>query len=138
MPVAADDASGGGRAAAKVEPPDEEPDLLGANAACYVCHVTFVKEDLARTHLKAKIGCIKCHGLSEKHANDEHIGATRPDVTFRRQEVDASCLKCHAAHDVPAKAVVARFLGRHLSARTPPVCTDCHGMHKIEFKPSGR
>jgi hypothetical protein len=112
--------------------PAEETDPLGANAACYVCHVTFVKEELAKVHLAAKVACVKCHGLSDKHANDENIGATKPDITFKRAQIDASCIKCHEAHDAPARKVVARFEERHLPASPAPVCTECHGMHKIE------
>ena len=100
--------------------------------ACYVCHVTFVKEDLVKTHLAEKVGCIQCHGLSDKHANDENIGATRPDITFQRGAIDKSCEKCHEKHDVSAKAVVARFIERHLPPAATPVCTDCHGHHKID------
>lgn len=106
-------------------------DPLGPNAACYVCHMTFVFEELARTHLTEKVTCIECHGLSAAHANDEDIGATKPDIMYKRDEVDASCEKCHEEHDVPAQDVVALFLERELKVRKP-VCTDCHGMHRIE------
>ena len=106
-------------------------DILGANAACYVCHMTFVKEELAKTHLAAKVGCIKCHGPSTKHANDEHIGATKPDITFQRRQVDAMCGKCHKGHDVAAGKIVARFVERKLPTGTAPLCTECHGTHKI-------
>lgn len=116
---------------AKAEPA-EETDPLGANAACYVCHITFVKEELSKVHLAAKVGCVKCHGLSAKHANDENIGATKPDITFKHDRVDAACKKCHEDHNVPAGKVVGRFVARRLSGSCTPVCTDCHGMHKIE------
>jgi formate-dependent nitrite reductase cytochrome c552 subunit len=120
-------------AGAKPSADDESDatDILGANAACYVCHMTFVKEELATVHLKEKIGCIQCHGPSDKHANDEHIGATKPDIVFKRDQIDKSCMKCHEGHDVPAKAVVARFVERKLPVQASPVCTECHGMHKI-------
>jgi hypothetical protein len=118
-------------ATAKAPSDEDANDPVGANAGCYVCHMTFVKEELAKTHLKAKVGCIQCHGLSAKHANDENIGATKPDITFKREQVDASCGKCHAEHNVPAKKVVARFVERRLPASAAPVCTDCHGQHKI-------
>jgi mono/diheme cytochrome c family protein len=36
----------------------------------------------ANIHLQAKVGCIDCHGISAGHANDEDIGATKPDITF--------------------------------------------------------
>lgn len=124
-------------APAKSEPEDDEDeggamlDPLGPNAACYVCHMTFVFEELAGTHLTEKITCIECHGLSAAHANDENIGATKPDITYKREAVDASCEKCHEDHDVSARDVVARFLERELKD-PKPVCTDCHGMHRID------
>ena len=106
----------------------DETNPLGANAACYVCHMTFVKEELSKTHLRAEITCVRCHGLSAGHANDEDIGATPPDVSFKRDQVDAMCLKCHESHDISSEEVVA--------GESPSVCTDCHGTHKINS--SGR
>jgi hypothetical protein len=111
---------------------DDETDPIWANAACYVCHTLFVKEELSKVHLEGKVTCVKCHGLSAAHANDENAGATPPDVVFKRCQVDAMCLECHETHDVPAREVVARFLERRLSSKSPPVCSDCHGRHKIE------
>jgi hypothetical protein len=101
----------------------DETNPLGANAACYVCHMTFVGEELSKTHLQAKITCVDCHGLSAGHANDENIGATPPDISFDREEVDAMCLKCHERHDILTKEVAVRT--------DPPTCTDCHGGHRI-------
>lgn len=102
----------------------DETNPLGANAACYVCHITFVKEELSKTHLKAKITCVRCHGVSAGHANDEDIGATKPDVTFERDRIDAMCLKCHKRHDISGLKAAA--------AKGPPVCTDCHDTHRIK------
>ena len=108
-----------------------EIDPLGPNAACYVCHIPFVREKLSKVHLKEKIGCIQCHGRSAGHANDEDIGATKPDVYFKRHQVDAACRECHKEHDVPARQVIARWIERgHPPA--PAICTDCHGAHRIE------
>jgi hypothetical protein len=107
-------------------------DPLGMNGACYVCHIPFVKEELAKVHLAEGISCAQCHGLSDKHANDENIGATKPDITFRRDQVDAGCEKCHTTHDAPATQVLARFGERKLSLQTSVICTDCHGHHKID------
>ena len=96
---------------------------LGLNAACYVCHIPFVQEDLSRTHLQAKVACIDCHGLSAGHANDENIGATPPDVKFERSQVHAMCVKCHKTREISQED-----LAKH---KVPPVCTDCHGSHRI-------
>jgi len=106
-------------------------DPMGPNGACYVCHLTFVREQLAKAHLAKKVTCVKCHGLSAKHANDEDIGATKPDRPYPRDQVTAMCRKCHKRHDVPPEAVVARWAERNLT-QTPAVCTDCHGTHRIE------
>ena len=75
--------------------------------------------------------CIECHGLSAAHANDEDIGATKPDIVYRRDQIDAMCRKCHTEHDVLPRDVIARFLERKLTV-SPAVCTDCHGKHRIE------
>ena len=127
-----------GPPAAEADPRDDdasadagETNPMGANAACYVCHIPFVREEMSKVHLQAKIACIRCHGLSAGHANDEDIGATKPDVTFKRDEINASCRKCHEEHDVPPEEVVARWF-EHQRLESPAVCTDCHGNHKIE------
>ena len=114
------------------QPAQDPTEALGQNAACLVCHLTFVKEELARNHQLKGVACIRCHGPSTKHANDENIGATKPDVTFTRQTIDAACVKCHKRHNAPARAVIARFLERRLPRQPAPSCTDCHGTHRIE------
>jgi hypothetical protein len=100
-----------------------------ANAGCYVCHTTFVHEELSKVHLDAGTKCVDCHGLSAGHANDEDIGATPPDVKYARNEIDAACRKCHKGHKVAARTVIARWIERRPPA--PAVCTDCHGTHRI-------
>jgi hypothetical protein len=101
----------------------DESNPMGANAACYVCHIPFVQEEISKTHLRAKVPCTRCHGLSAGHANDEDIGATPPDVLFVRDQVDSMCLKCHHRHDISDE----------MKAKHTPqsVCTDCHGNHRI-------
>jgi hypothetical protein len=106
-------------------------DPVGPNAACYMCHIPYVREELSQQHLRARIRCIKCHGVSTGHVNDENIGATTPDVTYGRDQVNAFCRRCHARHDVPPDDVIARWLERALT-EWPPVCTDCHGTHRIQ------
>ncbi|NIP24470.1 MAG: hypothetical protein GWN67_09090 [Phycisphaerae bacterium] len=101
----------------------DESNPMGANAACYVCHIPFVQEEISKTHLRAKVPCTRCHGLSAGHANDEDIGATPPDVLFVRDQVDSMCLKCHHRHDISDE-----MKAKH---KTDPVCTDCHGNHRI-------
>jgi len=96
---------------------------LSVNAACYVCHIDFVKEQISKAHLSKNITCIACHGLSAGHANDENVGATPPDIIFGRDQVDTMCAKCHKRHKISAQDL-AKYESR-------PVCTDCHGSHRI-------
>lgn len=107
-----------------------EQNALGGNAGCYVCHMTFVKEPLAVTHLEKKITCARCHGSSTGHANDEDIGATPPDVVIKHDQVKAFCRTCHKVAD---KHPEKTFLGRVIRKGPEPgaVCTDCHGKHRI-------
>ena len=124
----------------QAEPKDQQQvrhDPLGPNAACYVCHMTFVREELTATHAAEDVGCIQCHGISEGHANDENIGATPPDKTFGRDQVNPFCRSCHETHDAAPEKVVARWTERRQQrADTQPIeraaaCTDCHGEHTI-------
>jgi predicted CXXCH cytochrome family protein len=108
----------------RTDSPDGEVDALGPNAACYVCHIGFVKEKISKVHLSEDVTCIHCHGLSAPHANDEDIGATPPDVTFKHDEVDTMCLECHERHKISA-GQLARY-------ESYPVCTDCHGNHRLD------
>lgn len=102
----------------------DEADPLGPNGACYVCHMTFVGEELGSTHLRAAVPCTECHGLSAGHANNENIGATLPDRTFARPQVDAMCLECHDRHEMDQ--------AKEMADAPVAVCTDCHGTHRIK------
>ena len=110
-------------------------DPMGPNAACYVCHMTFIHEELSKVHLAEKVTCIDCHGISGPHANDEDIGATKPDKTYTRCQINPSCRKCHEEHDAKPEKVIAQWI--EIGApKQKPVCTDCHGTHKIELPES--
>jgi len=119
-------------------------DPMGPNAGCYVCHMTFVQEELATTHLHAGISCVRCHGTSAGHANDENIGATTPDVMIKGAQINPFCRACHKTHNAAPEKVVARWTERHpaellRALQTPPpaaTCTECHGHHKIAKRPS--
>ncbi len=106
-------------------------DPLSVNANCYVCHIPFVREEISKQHLAKKVTCVRCHGVSAGHVNDEDVGATKPDIVHRRDQIDAMCRKCHKKHDVPARDVLARLVERRLNSPLV-VCTDCHGHHRIE------
>ena len=103
--------------------PSGQLDPMSVNAACYICHMTFVGEKISKTHFSEGVTCIKCHGISAGHANDENIGATKPDITYTRDQVHRACMKCHKKHKI-SDSKLAGF-DRY------PVCTDCHGKHSI-------
>jgi len=125
-------------------PRPQQHDPLGPNAGCYICHPTFIKEELTTAHLQANISCARCHGPSIAHANDEDIGATPPDLAFKRGQINTFCRTCHKSHDAPPERVIARWRERR-PAKPPPqpllppvACTDCHGTHKIAKRAAQR
>jgi hypothetical protein len=105
------------------------------NSACYVCHANYDGETLVKQHVRANVGCVKCHGESEAHRNDED-NITPPDIIYPAQRIEALCLKCHETHDAPAKKVLAAWLKRCPAKENPEelVCTDCHGEHRLKFR----
>lgn len=105
------------------------------NMACHVCHTTYEEESLAVVHAKANVGCVKCHGPSIAHRNDED-NITPPDIMFAADQIDAACVKCHETHDAPAKKVLATWHKRCPAKENPDqlVCTDCHGEHRMRFR----
>ena len=112
------------------QPPGDQDatDVLGANAACLVCHLTFVKEELAKTISCKGSAASSATAPSVGHANDEHIGATKPDITYPRDKVDACVRQVpRASTTSPPRKVIARFLERKLPRQPAPICTDCHG-----------
>lgn len=105
------------------------------NSACHVCHTNYQEEWLAVTHAKANVGCVKCHGQSLDHRNDED-NITPPDKIYPAAKIDAACHKCHEDHNVPAVKVVAQWQKR-CPAKTDAsqiVCTDCHGDHRLKIR----
>jgi hypothetical protein len=117
----------------KLPEPPEEPDAVRVdNFACYVCHANYQTEDLARTHARAGIGCVQCHGRSLEHCDDE-AHETPPDIMIPPHQIAEQCGKCHKTHDAPPNLVLARYLER-VPAKTDPttvLCTDCHGQHRL-------
>jgi hypothetical protein len=105
------------------------------NHACHVCHTNYQDEELALSHAEADVGCIKCHGESIAHRNDEN-NITPPDTMYPTAAIDTACVKCHETHDAPARKVLARFAERGLGKKSPDqvVCTDCHGEHRLKLR----
>src|SRR5210317_850577 len=64
------------------------------NSFCYVCHLNYDEEELTEIHLPYGVGCETCHGISDKHSEDED-SVTPPDVMFPKKHVSSFCAECH-------------------------------------------
>jgi hypothetical protein len=123
----------------KEAPPRTEPvdpaKPRADNGACFVCHGNFQDETMVAVHAKENIGCIKCHGSSAAHRNDED-NVTAPDKMFAAARIDKSCGECHEGHDAPVRKVVRMFQERFPPNTDPKkvVCTDCHGEHRLNVR----
>jgi len=102
------------------------------NHACHVCHTNYQEEWLAVTHADNNVGCVKCHGESIAHRNDEN-NITPPDTMYPASGIESACVECHETHNVPARKILARFTERRLDTKSPDqiICTDCHGTHRL-------
>ena len=106
-----------------------------ANAACFVCHANYRGELLVEKHAQAGVGCAACHGESVAHKNDEN-NTTPPQIMYPAEKIDPFCQGCHAAHDVPPRKVVVRWMEVGLDKVDPGkiVCTHCHGEHRMKVR----
>jgi formate-dependent nitrite reductase cytochrome c552 subunit len=114
-------------------PPKDSGKQQTENDVCYVCHANYKEEPLVVWHGKDKVGCMKCHGESLAHRNDED-NITPPDVMFPLDKLDKACKECHAEHNASAAKVIALWQ-KQCPTKTNSaeiVCTDCHGKHRLE------
>ena len=112
------------------------------NSRCFVCHANydFNDEQLALTHARANVGCVKCHGESTRHSADED-GFTPPDRMFPKSHIRFNCLGCHdwmkLVDSDKAKKDRADLEEKpdHQSVldatAQKKLCTDCHGDHRL-------
>jgi len=122
------------------EPPEPDPFAVpqgpvADNSACFVCHTNYEEEPFALEHAKANCGCMRCHGESLAHRDDED-NITPPDVMFPLEKIEANCKECHDTHDVPAIEVIARWQ-ECCPEKTDPktlLCMDCHGQHRLKIR----
>lgn len=120
---------------AKPDPWDDPVGPLADNSACLACHGNYREEELVALHAKSNVGCVKCHGESLAHRNDENHAAP-PDKMYPAASIDKACADCHDYHDASARTVLTRWRER-CSEKTDPatvVCTDCHGQHRLAHR----
>ncbi len=111
---------------------EEKPtEAMVDNARCFVCHLNYKKEEIALVHAKADISCADCHGDCDEHIADESWASggngTPPEIMYRRDEVNAACMKCHSKRKMDADAHEEFFAGKTEEKH----CTDCHGEHRL-------
>ncbi|MHB1037288.1 MAG: cytochrome c3 family protein [Pirellulales bacterium] len=120
-------------------PKDVEKVPMADNQHCFVCHSKYDQEEFAVVHAKADVGCVKCHGASLAHRNDEN-NTTPPDIIFPKEGIEANCITCHETHDAPVKKVIARWMEVYKDKDLDKVsldkmlCTDCHGDHRMAHR----
>jgi hypothetical protein len=105
------------------------------NSSCFVCHSNFEDELIVTAHAKDNISCVKCHGSSVAHRNDEN-NVTAPDKMFASLRIDKSCRECHEDHNASVRKVIKMFQARFPQNTDPEkvVCTDCHGDHRLKVR----
>lgn len=102
-----------------------------ANARCYECHVDFKEEELAEEHEKHGVTCVRCHGHSQPHLDDE-VRKTPPDAIFRGRAMKAFCLTCHdPVKHATEKEHVAEAARAKKAGKPERTCTACHGEHEL-------
>lgn len=113
------------------KPAWRKPRDAADNSYCYVCHVNFDGEELVAVHRVAGIGCVKCHGGSDAHVDDEDH-TTPPEIMYTKAAVNASCANagCHSDAKMVHVASHGPFFAGTDKKRKH--CTDCHGNHRID------
>lgn len=94
---------------------------------CGMCHVDVMDELAGTRHFAHGVGCIRCHGPSKPHLADEN-NEVKPDRVYTKKTVDAFCASCHKCSRPHATLTT--------SPAKPQTCVDCHGAHKLRFKPA--
>jgi DmsE family decaheme c-type cytochrome len=105
----------------------------GPSAKCMMCHGADHEKMAGHPHAVAadsrNFGCVGCHGMSEKHA--ENPGEAKPDQRFKGkgaltgEEASAVCLMCHEGQN--NKKLLLWAGSTHPQAGV--ACSDCHQVH---------
>lgn len=99
-----------------------------ANRRCTECHIDFLEEGLTVVHQTHGVTCMRCHGPSQGHIEDE-VRRTKPDATFRGPAMETFCLTCHSPGKHRRQALHAANAA--LPPATRKTCTECHGEHEL-------
>ena len=94
------------------------------NYYCLVCHVNYEDEKLVKTHHPVGLGCETCHGMSDKHSEDED-NVTPPDVMFKKAGISLFCTTCHDKQELTEEEEHKELFASETEQKKP--CTECHG-----------
>jgi hypothetical protein len=101
------------------------------NNLCLQCHADFEEEELATKHQEHGVTCVRCHGPSKAHMDDE-VRATPPDAIFRGPAMRVFCFTCHdAVKHAKEKKHTEEAEKAKKDGRPERTCTACHGEHKL-------
>lgn len=100
--------------------------MQAANQRCLECHASFNEDYLSMRHVKSGIGCVDCHGKSERHADDVK-SLIAPERMIKRSGLVEFCLTCHEKAALPD--VHDPFFKGKMQKK---YCTDCHGAHRLD------
>ena len=104
---------------------------LKANQRCYECHIDFQEEELSTTHQNKGVACVRCHGHSQPHIDDE-VRATPPDAIFRARTMKVFCLTCHEPREhIKVKSHALEAARAAKTGKPERTCTACHGEHEL-------
>jgi len=98
------------------------PPAPANNQYCLDCHLNYGFDPFAEGHRIAGFGCVRCHGASIPHSEDES-GKVPPDRMYPSAEINDSCLPCHKNEELPADCKLSEEL---------KVCMDCHNTHRLD------
>ncbi len=104
------------------------------NSYCIVCHVNYKRERLVTVHKPAGVGCETCHGISDKHSEDED-NLVPPDVMFSKRRVAPFCMQCHEKSELISENDDHKKLFETTYRPGGKSCTDCHSMrHSLKTR----
>jgi hypothetical protein len=103
------------------------------NSYCLVCHNNYRREKLVKVHEPVGISCETCHGISDKHSEDED-SLVPPDVLFERSKISLFCGQCHQQDElIESDECHKKFFAGKLDAEK--TCLSCHGMeHELKVR----
>ena len=119
----------------------EEHDEPADNYFCLVCHVNYEEEQLVDIHRTAGVGCETCHGMSDKHSEDED-NITPPEIMFSKQSIMPFCMACHDKKTLLKVDDHKKILAPPTKSNASPSkiepnksCTECHGQkHRLKVR----